>query len=79
MNAWEIKSALSDLGCGEEVIERAAALYVTNHKTELLRLLAKLRGELLDEVHRNEEKIGCIDYLVYGIKKKESLSFGEGE
>ena len=37
----------------------------------LLELLARHRAALLDEVHRCEKKIDCLDYLVYRIKQNQ--------
>ena len=52
----EMAQALRDAGCTEK---EAAAL---------LELLARHRAALLDEVHKSEKKIDCLDYLVYHIK-----------
>lgn len=34
----------------------------------LLTLLARHRAALLEEVHRGERKIDCLDYLIYQLK-----------
>ena len=40
-----------------------------NQKEKQLELLEKHRRRLLSNVHREEKKIYCLDYLVYQIKK----------
>lgn len=40
---------------------------------EQLRILSRKRTELLDQVHREETRINCLDYLVYQIQSDKSL------
>ena len=42
-----------------------------NQKEKQLELLEKHRRRLLSNVHREEKKIYCLDYLVYQIKNEE--------
>lgn len=37
-----------------------------------MRLLAQKRGDLLEQVHREEKQIYCLDYLVNQIEKDET-------
>ena len=39
--------------------------------SRLLELLARHRAALLDEVHKSEKKIDCLDYLIYRIKQNQ--------
>lgn len=68
MDAEELAQALRDAGCtGQD----AARLTGAREPGRLLELLARHRAALLDEVHRGEKKIDCLDYLVYQIKKSQ--------
>ncbi|HIX91121.1 MAG TPA: hypothetical protein H9845_09570 [Candidatus Agathobaculum pullicola] len=39
---------------------------------EQLQLLSQKRAELLDQVHKEEKQINCLDYLVYQIEKAKN-------
>lgn len=67
MEATELAQTLRDAGCTEEAA--AALLADAQDDRRLLELLARHRAELLDEVHRSEKKIDCLDYLVYRTKQ----------
>lgn len=60
---------LKDAGCEGTLVKRCAALSQENKKTELLRLLAAHRAELLDSVHDGQDKLDCLDYLIYQMKR----------
>lgn len=61
---------LEDAGCGPETVRRCMALAQEGECAGLMRILARHRQALLDEVHRNERRIDCLDYLVYAIEKR---------
>ena len=65
----EMARALRDAGCTEEAA--AALMADVRDPRRLLELLARHRAALLDEVHRCEKKIDCLDYLVYRIKQNQ--------
>lgn len=67
MEAAELAQTLRDAGCTEEAA--ATLLADAQDDRRLLELLARHRAELLDEVHRSEKKIDCLDYLVYRTKQ----------
>lgn len=69
METAELAQALRDAGCTEETA--AELLADVRDPRRLLELLARHRAELLDEVHKSEKKIDCLDYLVYRIKQNE--------
>lgn len=69
MDAVELAQALRDAGCTEEAA--AALLADARDSRHLLELLARHRAALLDEVHRGEKKIDCLDYLIYKIKQNQ--------
>ena len=69
MDAAELAQTLRDAGCTEEAA--AALLADARDSRHLLELLARHRAALLDEVHRGEKKIDCLDYLIYKIKQNQ--------
>ena len=70
MEAAELAQTLRDAGCTEEAA--ATLLADAQDDRRLLELLARHRAELLDEVHRSEKKIDCLDYLVYQLEKRRA-------
>ena len=69
MEAAELAQTLRDAGCTEEAAKTLMA--DVRDSRRLLELLARHRAALLDEVHRCEKKIDCLDYLVYRIKRNQ--------
>jgi len=69
MEEGELAQTLRDAGCTEEAA--AALMADVRDSRRLLELLARHRAALLDEVHRCEKKIVCLDYLVYRIKQNQ--------
>lgn len=65
----EVVQNLKDAGCGIETIQDFLLYLDENQKEKQLELLEKHRRLLLSNVHREEKKIYCLDYLVYQIKK----------
>ena len=66
---------LQDAGCGDEVIERYCELETQPRCIDLIRrdqklLLSKQRRALLDDLHRCQRRIDCLDYLLYQMKQK---------
>ncbi len=60
---------LKDAGCQEGFVERFLTCYDREEGEEQLKLLESWREELLNQVHVGEQKISCLDYLVYRLKK----------
>lgn len=67
----EVVQNLRDAGCGIETIQDFLLYLNENQKEKQLELLEKHRRQLLSNVHREEKKIYCLDYLVHQIKNKE--------
>ena len=62
---------LKDAGCGKDII----AAFINDLREEKiadgLKLLAVYRHSLLDEIHKEQKQIDCLDYLVYNLEKVE--------
>lgn len=62
---------LKDAGCGPDTIEDFLLYFDREQKEEQITLLEKHRRELLNVVHKAEQKIYCLDYLIYQIKNEK--------
>ncbi len=62
---------LRDAGCEEAMIQKYLQLQEEGNRQEQFRLLAQHRISLLDQVHDSQNRIDCLDYLVYTMKKEE--------
>lgn len=65
---------MKDAGCSDDTINRFLLCYQAGDIKGELRLLFKHRRTLLDEVHKGQKEIDCLDYLVYQIEKNASDS-----
>lgn len=61
---------LKDSGCGTEMIEAFVEDLREEKYSEGLKLLAAHRRTLLDELHKEQKRIDCLDYLVYKMEKE---------
>lgn len=59
---------LRDAGCDAQTIQECISLVDEKKEKQLLRLLAHQKKTLLDTVHKNQEQIDCLDFLVYQVK-----------
>ena len=61
---------LKDAGFGERAISEFLDCVEAGDTNRQLKLLSCHRAKLLKHIHADEERINCLDYLVYQIKKK---------
>lgn len=64
---------LKDAGCDRKTVETFLMLEDTGNTKEQLKLLSSHRKRLLDQVHEEERKIDCLDYLVCQIQKRQKV------
>lgn len=62
---------LIDAGCGEELIAHCMELARQDDWQGMLALLSGKKGELLKSVHNQQNRIDCLDFLVYKINKEK--------
>ena len=62
---------LQDAGCDREFIQRCIELAEHTNAAEILPLLRKYRGTLLGKVHKSQNELDCLDFLIYKLKKQE--------
>ena len=68
---------LVDAGCDEETVRRFCELETCSCGVPLvrrrqIRLLRERRQELLGQMHACQEKLDCLDYLIYQLRKELS-------
>ena len=61
---------LRDAGCGVKMVERFLALEAEGEREAQLRLLFAHRKLLLKRLHREEQRIDCLDYLLHRMRKE---------
>lgn len=67
----EIKENLIDAGCSEELIAEYESCADCGNEKKCMKLLEKHRRALLDEIHTEQKKVDCLDYLIYMKKRKK--------
>lgn len=69
---FRVRRNLSDAGCDGSFIEKFLLLEQRGQKKEQLRLLAQHRLALLEDLHRDQYRLDCLDYLVYTMEKESN-------
>ena len=59
---------LKTAGCSAELIARFMSCREAGRTQDSLRVLALHRATLLDEMHANQSKLDCLDYLIRQIR-----------
>lgn len=67
-----IAQCLKDAGCEDTVIEHFLEDFGSGRLKESIRILQKHRDTLLDDLHRGQKRIDCLDYLIFMLQKKKS-------
>lgn len=62
---------LLDAGCGGDLAEECVRRILNGNASSALSTLRKHRKVLLDEIHANQKRIDCLDFLIYKIEKSE--------
>lgn len=61
---------LKDAGCNAKMVEEFFQLQADSRMENKLKLLSKQRSILLHKVHENQQKLDCLDDLIFRIKKQ---------
>lgn len=64
---------LIDAGCGQEFILEFMEDLRKDNISKDLKLLQAHRRSLLDNLHKEQKRIDCLDYLVYRMTKENSI------
>ena len=67
----EVIQNLKDAGCTSTKISKFIDCYEKKHKQEQVDLLQDYREQLLRQIHREEKRLSCLDYLIYQIQYGE--------
>ncbi|MCM1272913.1 MAG: hypothetical protein NC225_02550 [Clostridium sp.] len=73
-NENDIIQNLRDAGCDDGTITAFMTDFREERITDGLKLLAVHRRALLDDLHKDQKQIDCLDYLVYNIEKNEKVN-----
>lgn len=58
---------LNDAGCDEHTTKKILELHARGRIKEELRLLQQHKKALLEEVHKNQKNIDCLDFLTFSL------------
>ncbi len=72
-NENAIVQNLIDAGCGQEFIAEFMETLRKNNISKDLKLLQAHRRLLVDNLHKEQKRIDCLDYLVYRMTKENSI------
>lgn len=64
----EIKNCLANIGFDKSAMEQLMKDGMS--KRNILDILYKQRVSALDKLHLSQDKLDCIDYLIYQIRKR---------
>ena len=64
---------LRDMGLGDEMTTKCLMLIGEKRYAELEKLLKAYRQSLLDSVHKYNERIDCLDYFAYTLRKNGGI------
>ncbi len=69
MDKENILQNLKDAGCNPLTIDKILNLLPDIYNQEVFRLLSDHRCKLLDELHKNQKQIDCLDFLIFHLKQ----------
>lgn len=62
---------LKDAGCTNNQIQEIIKLYKLGKKNQVCSILAEHRKCILNNVHKNEKQINCLDYFIHQMEKEK--------
>ena len=65
--------ALRAAGCGPQLTGQLLCCWQQGDTAGELRLLEKQRALLLEQIHKKERQIACLDYLVHQIRANKPI------
>ena len=67
----ELLVTLEDAGCEGDELAMARRLYAAGDPDALLRCLRRFRCNRMEELHRSQRKVDCLDHLIRQTMKEE--------
>lgn len=65
-----IKENLLDAGCAEASAQAVERLYRAGQLQDALRQMKVIRCNLMDELHKSQRRVDCLDYLIRQTEKE---------
>ncbi len=65
-----LRENLIDAGCDEDTVRQCMELAEHDRWLECLPILKEYRKSLMEIIHTGQERLDCLDYLTYQIRKK---------
>lgn len=62
---------LQDAGCTRAIIEQFIKNYDADNTVNQISILTRHRISLLSRVHEEQNKLDCLDYLLFQLKKEK--------
>lgn len=69
---FRIRRNLSDAGCSASQIVQFLELEEQRKRQEQYQLLSRQRALLLKELHQDQYRIDCLDYMVFTMQKEDA-------
>ncbi len=76
MDSEQIQKCLQDAGCSSQEIARFLSVYSRLSIDQRICLIRQFRLPLMEELHRVQKQVDCLDYLVNEMKREVS-SYGK--
>lgn len=76
MDPEQIKKCLQDAGCSSQELDRFLSVYSQLSLDQRICMIRQFRYPLMEELHRVQKKVDCLDYLVNEMKREVS-SYGK--
>ena len=69
---FRIRRNLSDAGCSASQIVQFLELEEQRKRQEQYQMLSRQRALLLKELHQDQFRIDCLDYIVFTMQKEDA-------
>ena len=67
---YTVKHNLLDAGCSDEAAAFVDQLYQAGRISDALLKMKMIRCDLMDELHKSQRKVDCLDYLIRQTEKE---------
>lgn len=62
---------MEDAGCSPQTIAQICGLYDNGQIQEVIKVLRRHRLHLMESLHESQEKVDCLDFLVWHMEKEK--------
>lgn len=60
---------LQEIGCNQITIEKYLKMSKENDIEGMVKMLSCIRCRVLEQIHEKQEKLDCLDYIIFKLKK----------